>query len=46
MAFAKDPFNLLPSCSHRFYLGLGSLSLFFFVLTDGSRKTGSVILSS
>lgn len=31
MAFAQDPFNLLPSCSHRFYLGV-----FFF--TDGSRK--------
>ena len=22
MAFAEGPFNLLPSCSHRFYLGL------------------------
>lgn len=26
MAFAQDPFNLLPSCSHRFYLGV----YFFF----------------
>lgn len=33
MAFAEDPFNLLPSCSHRFYLGLG-----FFSFTDSSRK--------
>lgn len=34
MAFAEDPFNLLPSCSHRFYLEV----LFFCFFTDGSRK--------
>lgn len=38
MAFAEDPFYLLPSRSCRFYLG----SVIFF-LTDCSRKTGTVL---
>lgn len=39
MAFAEGPFNLLPSCSHRFLPWAG------FFRTDGPRKTGTVLLS-